>query len=393
MDTAIQHHLLAELRVGNDTVELAGNFGRVVGIGIEGSIATSLRHGRDIGCDNRSVATHRLENGNAEPLEEGHVGRSDGAGIERGEIGEIGILDDMNPRREVKRTGGRLKLGLVGTVGTANDEQMDIVGKRRKGFDNGYLILTFLDGAYRNDVLFWKIVLLADIILVVVGDRIPKLGVARLVDDTDFGLGDMDKLHQVLLGLLADGNNDIGEMAGMADFDAVHQAVERGIELREAPNDEVVDGYHLLDGAGNAVRELVAEPVEDVDLVVLEMDSDAETTPDVGEKAVDAGRLTGRDIGKTREIAPVLARHHRGIEKSTCILMLMSQTTYYHAAIVAQSCIVLKGALSVETNNHYKYCLNLQKYKKKTYLCKFNEEKIWRQRFQQLSSLKMRNVT
>ena len=73
--------------------------------------------------------------------------------------------------------------------------------------------------------------------------------------------------------------------------------------------------------------------------------------------------------------------------------MLMSQTTYYHAAIVAQSCIVLKGALSVETNNHYKYCLNLQKYKKKTYLCKFNEEKIWRQKFQQLSSLKMRNVT
>ena len=92
MDTAIQHHLWAELRVGNDAVELAGNFGRVVGVGIEGSIATSLGHGRDIGCDNRSVATHRLKNGNAEPLEEGHISRSDGAGIERGKIGEIGIF-------------------------------------------------------------------------------------------------------------------------------------------------------------------------------------------------------------------------------------------------------------------------------------------------------------
>ena len=147
----------------------------------------------------------------------------------------------------------------------------------------------------------------AHIVDIALGNGLPKHGVTRLVNDSDFRLGHMQILHQVPLGLLADGHHHIGYTARMALFDAMHHAVERFVELRVAPHNQIVHGDHTLDGTGYAVGQLVAETVEQLHLVLAQMHRHSETPPDVGEKAVDTGRSAGRDVGVAREILGIFA--------------------------------------------------------------------------------------
>ena len=169
----------------------------------------------------------------------------------------------------------------------------------------------------------------------------------------------------------------------MALFGAVDDAVEGFVVFRIAPYNEVVHGDHLLDGMGNAVGQLVAEAVEDVDFVPFEVYGNAVAAPEVGEVLVDARRLAGGNVGKAGEVTFVLSSHDRSVKERVHVVVLLSQAANEHTAVITQACIVLKRSFSIEAYNHcmtFKVeCLTikvflkkfLQKYKKKTYLCKF----------------------
>ena len=271
----------------------------------------------------------------------------------------------------------------VAAMGVADDDEVDVVGQFAKGLHGGDLVLAVFDGAYADDVFFGEVVGGAGVGLGVLGDGLPEDVVAGLVDDSDFGFGHLEVCDEVALGLLADGDDDVGDAAGVALLGAVGDAVEGFVELRVAPYDEVVHGDHFLDGVGYAVGQLVAEAVEDVDFVAFQVDGDAVAAPEVGEVAVDARRLAGGDVGEAGEIALVLAIHYGRVKEGAHPVVLLCQAANEHPAVITQACIVLKRSFSIEAYNH---CMTfkveylainvavkkfLQKYKKKTYLCKF----------------------
>ena len=117
----------------------------------------------------------------------------------------------------------------------------------------------------------------------------------------------MHVFDEVLLSGLANGHNGIGYAAGMALLNAVGKTVEGAVVLWVAPDDEVVHGYDAFDAVGNAMRQFVAETVENVHLVGLEMHGDAMAAPKIGKVAVEARGFPCGNIGIAGKIVAVVA--------------------------------------------------------------------------------------
>ena len=178
LDAAFSHQVGSEVRVLDDAHELLGHLVGIVGAGIKGGIAAGLRHGRDIGGDDRGVATHGFKNRDAEPLEVRHVHRRDGVGIEGREVLKVGIGDEMDAVGKFLRFDFGHDLVVVAAALTTHDDQMDVLRQLGYGLDNGALVLAFLDGAYAYHIFFGQVVHLGDVVALVDGDGLPEDGVA-----------------------------------------------------------------------------------------------------------------------------------------------------------------------------------------------------------------------
>ena len=78
---AFLDEFVAELGRIDDALKLLCYLVRLVGCGIEGCVATRLRHRGGIGRNHRHIAAHRLENRDAETLEFRDIDTGYGIGI------------------------------------------------------------------------------------------------------------------------------------------------------------------------------------------------------------------------------------------------------------------------------------------------------------------------
>jgi len=288
LEAAFGYEFVTQFGAFDDAAELLGNLVGLVGGGIEGGFATGFGHGREVGGDDGGVGAEGFEDGDAETFEEGHIDGGDGTGVEGGEVVEVGIADEVDAVGEFAAAGFGSEFGGVAAAVASEDDEVDVGREGGKSLDNGELVFALFDGADADDIFLGQFVFFAHGGLVLFGDGLPEDGVAGLVDDVDFGFGDVDVVDEVLLGGLADGNDGVGNVAGVALLDAVGDAVEGFEVLWVMPCEEVVHGDDTLDGVGYAVGQFVAEAVEDVDFVALEMEGEAVSAPEVGEMAVEA---------------------------------------------------------------------------------------------------------
>ena len=124
-----------------------------------------------------------------------------------------------------------------------------------------------------------------------------------------------------------------------------------------APDDEIVHGYDAFDAVGNAMRQFVAETVENVHLIRLEVHGDAMAAPKIGKVAVEARWFPCGNIGIAGKIVAVVAGHVGGIEDGADLVVLVCKATDEHAAIVAQPGVIFECSFSFEANDHIDACL------------------------------------
>ena len=82
------------------------------------------------------------------------------------------------------------------------------------------------------------------------------------------------------------------------------------------------------------MRQFVAEAMENLHLVALQVESHAKAPPNIGEEAVDTRWLAGGNVGIAGKIALVLARHNGRIKECAHILVLLRQSADKHTAVV-----------------------------------------------------------
>lgn len=153
---------LAERGVVEEVAEMGGEGLVVGGVGIEGGVATSFGHGGDVGGDDGAITAEGFENRDTEPFEDRHVDTGESAGIEGGEVAEVGFFKEDDTLFDSAFGGYATDLLGVIASGAADDYEMHFGGQEGESTDSGSLILAFLDGADRDNIPLRKVVFISN---------------------------------------------------------------------------------------------------------------------------------------------------------------------------------------------------------------------------------------
>ena len=105
-------------------------------------------------------------------------------------------------------------------------------------------IFSFFYCTYVQQKMLGQIVFLSNPVFCFVRNRCSENIIAALIDNTYFTLICVKKLHYVTLGLLTNGNNPIGNLAGIFVFLNKNGSVDTGVQLRITHKNGIVHGDH-----------------------------------------------------------------------------------------------------------------------------------------------------
>ena len=122
--------------------------------------------------------------------------------------------------------------------------------------------------------------------------------VASLIDHLNLGGVDAEQPHDVALRALAHRYDPVGTPAGRPKFPGVDPPVHGLVAAGQDPEDQVVNGHHTADAPfREAVRQFVAQSVEERHAVALQLRCHGEDPPERGETAPE------RTVGQVRRNA------------------------------------------------------------------------------------------
>ena len=170
-----------------------------------------------------------------------------------------------------------------------------------------------------------------------------------LINDGNFFRWDVIKFDDIPLCILTNGHDVAGMAAGIAEFQGIDLPVKKREMLREALEDQVVNGNDRpYSGILHAEGNLVAQPVEQLNFVFSQVPFDTETSP-VGARA-SLGKLNVEQGAVQEEVSFIVSRDLRAIEEVGIVGVVLRQVGQQSAAVIAQAGEVIKKSFGVVTD-------------------------------------------
>ena len=137
------------------------------------------------------------------------------------------------------------RLDVFEVVGfLSGNHNWDLQFFRSQSIEDEQLVFSWFDGTHVQQEMVGKPVLLLEASLLRFGGLYLELGSASLIHHFDLVGVDVGQLHQVAFGLLAHGDDAVGDLAAVQVFFTVHHAVESREEFRMLDEQQVVHGDH-----------------------------------------------------------------------------------------------------------------------------------------------------
>ena len=217
---------------------------------------------------------------------------------------------------------------------------------------DGFLVLTLFDGTNTYQVPLRQRVTLPDSNALFRRDGNSENRVARLVDNVYLFPVNAHQLNKVAFGLFAYGNDNISSTTRITLFHFVNHPVNKREKFRKTPHYEVVHRHNEPSLPHPSKRQLMAQAMIDVKPAAAYLGGNTESAPHIGEQPPQASGSYHLNIPQPVEKRGVAAFGARRKKKQLIINTAIRQSTDYHTAIVAETRVVFKCPLGVETYFH-----------------------------------------
>ena len=253
----------------------------------------------------------------------------------------------------------RVGAGVVGDdtgvgSGASHEHEVQVVGQMFECLQGEQGVLAHLYGANGEYVARRKLVAVAYVGTQFVADKSLEACAAALIHHVDAVLRHAGKLHYVEFRTLAYGYEACGFTAGMAQLPLVYHHIERVVELRMPPEDDIVYGHDGRNaGLCYAHGKFAGESVEEADGIGTEVGDDAMRTPEcLGEGVAGTPRIGESDIVALHYLRPeVVAALVGSVEQQACVgIAEWCEVVDEGAGVAAQSGGVADNAFGVETD-------------------------------------------
>jgi len=262
---------IAQIGIGGDGAQFAGEIRDVLGIGNQGGVANDFSERAAVGAKDRATAGHGFDGGHAEAFVERGINAGAGGLVERGQFGIGDKAEGVNVVAP-----GRLANRFVDRFGAipifANKDKLP--GRAGDGFE-------LLEGGNQAHVVFagvfeardvekkWLIDFerLAHAFVDVTASRRETLMVEAVIDNANAVARDVEKAANVASGVAADGDDGVLPLGQVARDDAPVKHAKAVVFGGDVKGREIVD--RADHGAGLGVHEpAITRDVQDVEPVL-----------------------------------------------------------------------------------------------------------------------------